>query len=471
VPQNFWFTAVALLSAGAVCAPYLLKVKQLLNQTADRSGGNYDYSTAHVFNWEDTLGSLVFPPSAQGEGWYFIGICGLLLIASYLVLTPWKPGAPSHERGLPRPFAFKAVVLVWFAVVTYITWGRESLLFGLLWRYLPGFNALRVWGRLNIILIPLLAWLLAVAYGNFEQRLRASATPPAVGRGKAAFWSFALCAALVMAAILGIQFALLATESFDPYWPAHFRGNVKPWLTANPDTMFIALGMVSFACLLALAWWAARGRARGRALAAMLAVVALSWIELYPVGSTQWSRPDRQPVPRRAFLGYAGHFKKRLGEVREWGESGLETLSPAGKDRVGLVESWFFSRYVNLVRHSEPERVNRNRLLGVSEPRRVWFSARIDYGTIGEFLQDADRFKGAALDVDSYDGDRLELTVDAPTVGYVSFIDNWDPDWRASLDGNDVAVQKLFGTFKSVEVTPGRHRVAFAYRPWVFWRR
>ena len=63
-----------------VCAPYLAKVSRLLSQTTDRGGNNFAYSTAHEFTLLDHVGSLIFPPMAQAEGWYYFGLVSLLLV-------------------------------------------------------------------------------------------------------------------------------------------------------------------------------------------------------------------------------------------------------------------------------------------------------------------------------------------------------------------------------------------------------
>ena len=64
------------------------------------------------------------------------------------------------------------LLVVWIAIISYISYGKESYLFKLLWQYMPGFSSLRVWGRLNIILFRLIAWLLAMAYDAFEKIIR-----------------------------------------------------------------------------------------------------------------------------------------------------------------------------------------------------------------------------------------------------------------------------------------------------------
>jgi hypothetical protein len=51
-----------------ICAPYVPGIKRLMADTIDRAGKDFGYSTAHAFNLEDTLGSLVYPPAVSTEG-------------------------------------------------------------------------------------------------------------------------------------------------------------------------------------------------------------------------------------------------------------------------------------------------------------------------------------------------------------------------------------------------------------------
>jgi uncharacterized membrane protein YfhO len=60
----------------------------------------------------------------------------------------------------------------------------------------------------------------------------------------------------------------------------------------------------------------------------------------------------------------------------------------------------------------------------------------------------------------------MEAEVRMPATGFVTFVDNWDPDWRALVDGKPVPLDVAFGTFKAVAVPAGRHRVVFQYVPW-----
>ncbi len=81
--------ATFILAGGAallICAPYLVGIKHLMVEIIDRAGKDFDYSTSHIFNFEDTLGSLVYPPAASVEEWYFFSIAGLLMILLYMFM-------------------------------------------------------------------------------------------------------------------------------------------------------------------------------------------------------------------------------------------------------------------------------------------------------------------------------------------------------------------------------------------------
>ena len=72
--------SLAVGSVLLVCAPYLAKFWDLMQQTTDRAGQSFAYSTEHVFSCQDSIGSLLFPPAAQTEGWYYFGSVPLFLI-------------------------------------------------------------------------------------------------------------------------------------------------------------------------------------------------------------------------------------------------------------------------------------------------------------------------------------------------------------------------------------------------------
>jgi len=141
------------------------------------------------------------------------------------------------------------------------------------------------------------------------------------------------------------------------------------------------------------------------------------------------------------------------------------------------VENWYYGRYVSLLEKNQLRPLLRNpdaaltrdqaaalALLGTRDGRRLYCARRIDHATPESLLQDDLR---ATTTVLRYTGDVLEVDVRSDSPGYLCFVDNWDPDWTATVDRRPVAVERVLGTFKAVPIGAGTSRVQFAYRP--FW--
>jgi hypothetical protein len=454
-----------------VCAPYILGIKRLMEETIARAGKDFKYSTHHVFSFKDTVGSLIYPPSASAEGWYFFSITGLLIILLY-----WLSGrTTAHDRETgtspkntlipPQPHNVwvKLFFFVWICVITYISYGRNSFLFKLLWKFLPGFSSLRAWGRLNIILVPILAWLLSIAYTSFESLLsskKASVPPQDALAHKKRSYLFApiFVLAVVYTVVLVIQLYLYRNNINDSYWLLYFKH------VSAQRLQFIVYGAAAFVVVFSLLFFSKRINFKSsRALTAVLAILVLvATVETRHVGSRMWtpSRPGKIQK-NRIHLDVAkmneASFQFRRTDHDSWIPLGLNFS-------VGVMGPWYFGRYNKFLKETEDELEARRTLLGVKDGRKIFFSKSIKHPTVESFLRDAARYQrlGRLL---SYTGDELMWEIDAPTEGYLSFIDNWDRGWKVFVDDKEADIELLFGTFKSVRLAPGRHRVRFYYQP------
>ena len=442
--------AASCLAPLLLCLPFFIKMSSLLSQTRDRGGGNYDYSTTSVFGLKDTLGSLFYPPIAQSEGWYYFGCLGLFLIVIYFFTGDRNEGG---RPSLRKP-ALKAFFLLWLALITYITYGKHSYLFDLLWRYLPGFKSLREWGRMNIILVPVIGWLLAVSYGNFEAILRSADVKRTLRVTTAAF-----------AAVLSAQLFFIAKKYFNYYWLNyyiqikldHLPASVHPFLLRS-NLLFVFFNICSFSLLIYFLR-ARRGRpAASRLLAACL--IAFSAADLWAIGPWMWvaaKKVSKVPLPLNVCaLDQQAFTTPRVDTY--------DTISLTSGFNAGIIANWYFERYAQFRSRSSGEMKEFNKLLGITDGQRLYFTQSIDHQSIGDFLADAARFP-LKISRFSYIGDALEVEADLPQDGYLSFIDNWDPDWTASIDGNPARIELLFGTFKSLRVRKGAHHIVFAYKP------
>jgi hypothetical protein len=457
-----------------VCSPYILGIKHLMAETISRAGKDFKYSTQHVFNFEDTVGSLVYPPAASAEGWYFFSITGLLIILLY-----WLSGrTTAHDRETgagpkntlipphPHNLWVKLFFLIWIGIITYISYGRYSYLFKLLWKFLPGFSSLRAWGRLNIILVPILAWLLSIAYTSFESLLtskKASAPPQDALRHKKRSYLFApiFMLAVVYTVVLVIQLYLYRNNINDSYWLLYFKH------VSAQRSQFIIYGAAAFVVVFSLLFFSKRINFKSsRALTAVLAILVLvATIETRHVGSRMWtpSRPGKIQK-NRIHLDVA---KTNEASFRFRRTDHEESISLGPNYSVGVTGPWYFGRYNKFLKETEDELEARRVLLGVSSGRKIFFSESIEHSTVQSFLLDASRYQQTGQLV-SYTGEELRWEINAPKEGYLSFIDNWGRGWKVFVDDKESDIELLFGTFKSVLLTPGQHRVRFCYQPPLF---
>lgn len=169
-----------------ICIPYLYNMNLLMKETVGRGGGNFQFSTDISSNFVDTISSLIFPPIANPGGWFYFGIFGLFFISLYffrglsdIYLAYTNPTNLEKQNNLPRyqdPWII-ILFLVWIGIIIYITYGKNSALFIFLWKYMPFFSSFRYWNRMNIILVPIIGWLLAIAYNHFEVLISQSKNP------------------------------------------------------------------------------------------------------------------------------------------------------------------------------------------------------------------------------------------------------------------------------------------------------
>jgi hypothetical protein len=451
----------AMSAAGFVtlllCAPHLVGIKRLMAQTIDRAGKSFEYSTSHIFNFDDTLGSLVYPPMSSPEGWYFFSITALLIIAVYLLCR--QSPAVGKDKLLSMPLGLeiswvKLFFVAWIGIISYISYGKSSYLFIFLWHYMPGFSSLRVWGRLNIVLVPIIAWLLSIAYSHFAGALRNNTSGDL--RGVAAKMGIVTA---VYAVVLGVQLYFCLNGISDVYWTSYFS-----YLSTN-NWLFIFYGVVAFVTvLLSMIIGTKVHLGRGRLAIATVLLILVATLEMWHTGAKMWSQTLGEPIKR---------FKLDISKMNESSfkyartiASDTITLSPVFN--VGIVENWYFGRYVSFLNRTVNEKPEIVRiLLGVQDGQKVFFSESIEYPSIESFLRDSLRYRQMGRLI-SYNGDELQCEIDAPTAGYLSFIDNWDPDWKAWVDGQPVKIELLFGTFKSVRLTQGKHNVMFCYKPGLF---
>lgn len=473
-----WLGGGALL-ASLIALPYLLQVQSLMAQTIDRGAPNFEFATHHLFGPLATLGSWIFPPAASMEGWYYFGMATTLMIAFYLLCAAFRYGIT------PRDGLLLAFLVGWMVFVIYFTWGRDSVIFTWLWHHVPVLNQMRVWGRMNIILVPAIALLLAIALSRYLDTL--GETKTSSFSRKPVLVIVALM--LITAVTLALQYFLYRNQLFDDYWTFYFKqgGDAasavwgKPWQHVRnfDEKRFLAYSLMACLALIGL-WLAARKWPHApfwRSIA-LIVFFAISTREMFYISNYQWMYlpSSRSPVNFDPPALLRANFDKSRSIA------GWSTISyPSLQYGVGLIATWglvrhadVYLRYFNWDAEPRPgitaiEIAAATRFFGADKKaERIFITQRMDHSSPLEFLRDVDNFASIAkssYQVDYYDGDRLQLTISATQPCWVTFVDNWDPNWTAEVNGNPATISLALGSYKVVPLPAGTSDLVFTYKP------
>ena len=129
---------------------------------------------------------------------------------------------------------------------------------------------------------------------------------------------------------------------------------------------------------------------RGRLAAVTVLLILVATIEMWHTGANMWSHITMKTTPRRVKLDVAKIDEMSFNYPRT-DITNTITLSP--RFNVGIVENWYFARYISFLKRTIDQEQARNILLGVQDGQKIFFSESIEYSSIESFLQDALRYK------------------------------------------------------------------------------
>ncbi len=344
-----------------IYGPYLYQVNQLLKDTVSRGGGNFEFSTNLDFHYVDTIGSLVFPPLANPEGWYYCGILSVLLILLYYFSG--LAGVYSSYIKVPQletqknlywyrdPWV-KIFFLAWASTITYITYGSNSYLFTFLWKYMPFFSRLRAWSRMNIILVPIIAWLLAISYSHFEKLICQNNEFPNKRRA-----IYVLLGVYV--AILIIQYYFFINKLYHKYWTNYFQD------VASKDLSFLIFGAFALLIILVLLNLASKINFQSPRLLwrVLTFFILFSALDMRGVGTSMWMYTSPLAIPQRYKLNVEQLNIESFTVPRiERGTLSLTSAFSVGNKKTKNLDWWYFNRYVQFLENTENQPLTTNLL-------------------------------------------------------------------------------------------------------------
>jgi hypothetical protein len=443
---------VALLTIPALISfPYGQAVSRVLRLTTDRAGGDFDFATMHQFGPIDLVGSFVFPPVSSFEGCFYGGILTVFLVVLYL----WRA----------RDTREKVAVVVGILGFLGLILGYRSYLFTPFWSFLPIVNQMRVFSRMTIVLLPILGIAIHQGYTILAEDLERNTRereirPWAVG--------------LVLGAVFAVQVFLYAVkDSFNQAYLS-MQASSMPGGTREIDFLIYTIFTVAVVLFaMSVDWSTLR---RGRVIVfAILAVLVTQ--DTGTQGRFLWTYSLSTVLkyngldPSTNQLSQAWQLAKRNSDfyrlIRDYfvlDRRGDDLgLTADGLTKVPM-DNFDYDRYTRFYQRYAEAKDQLNQLMG---QQKLFFHTWL-YDSLTEFLADTTANEGAAsqLSIEFFDGNELRFSITTTKPGYVSWIDNFDPGWRAEVDGSRAPIELSLTTFKSVRLDhPGRHHVRFVYRP------
>lgn len=461
LPKYSALLFVSFTGALLLCYPYIKGIKELMNEIAFRKGDDFAFSTFFKFNFSDTVGSLIYPAASPIEGWYYFGIAALLMVSGMYIYIF------INKNSYRQKFIILSLIALWFIIISYITYGENSYLFKLLWNYFPGFSRIRIWGRMNIIFLPAFTFLLAFSLSIFSKLfidLKESKTDNKPGN-KIFFITFIF----VYLIILSVQIYFFANKTDSNYTISYSKSLYKEL----NESSFLVFSIATFILFISVFIASKYFKRKLIFTVFLIFIFLINTADLYNAGSMQWAF-RKSPDNTRKIINVNELDILSLSVPRNDKNS---LISLTSVFNVGSVDEWYFESYntfLNNFKNSivddnmEKSLLSFNELLGIDNGKRFFCSQKINYELITDFTDDSRKFESSVLNnisIEKYTGDELLCTIDLKESGYFSFIDNYDKNWMASVNGKNVTIEKLFGTFKSLKLEKGRNKIIFKYSP------
>lgn len=436
------------------CYPYLHSVSALMSQTNGRGGESYEYSTATAETPLSTLGSLINPTISLINTSFYMGLLNLLVLLMYYFNSIQNGNNNNDKR--------KWILLSWIALLIYITYGANSVLFDFLWKYLPFFSSLREWGRMNKVILILFAWLLGIAYSDLFKRIK-------TGNLYFRKTEIVIVSIFIVIIIFNAFTSLFNITSSE--WQQYFvNSKVEMLQQFNPQFANVLKSILSgygyiflmFSVLvfgLVLRYYKINGiqLLSNKTNLIIVFMLMFSFVESYTFAPWIWIKAEKSKKKEKLEIDNIVAFETQRTYL-------YKTVSLNNNYNAGVVEDWYYKSYIEYLKKYASDTMNVNKLLGVNSPKKLFFSSEINHTDLKFFFLDADT-SSAEIKVINYNGNSLEVAVSNNTDGYLSFIDNWDDKWFVTVNDEPKSISKLFGTFKSVFIPKGKSIVSFVFKP------
>ena len=412
---------------------------------------------------------LTFDPwKVSGIDQRYIGLAALPLCLAGLIL------------GYQRRY-FGALFLAFFVCVVFVPYTVDNMAYFSL-MHLQAFQNVRTVGGLLPRDGPALFLILVAALGLDQLLLRISATPdgaPQLVRDRRLGYVLVVCLAglMVFAAVVFVE-------------------GIRPSLAALRSTFtYTGLYLGLFTMLVLLLLFAGNHRA-ARVLSVVLLVLVIT--DLILSGShyfaerpnhnnmlyrdapgSSWSKPRPKEIgpitsEAQSWPGqdYRGILHNLAGGpwvgLREWlileGRPAMATLLENWNRDTKFMRAYPHFRFYTAGRFIPYDAIKS--IDGTEVPKASGQWVYVHDKTLAESSAGVARPIQATWQIDEFSLNRVQTRVSMPQDGVMVYFDNYDPWWRAYVDGERVPLHRANFTFKAIQLKAGEHVVEWKFNPY-----
>ncbi len=482
-----------------IVLPSILKISQLVSITHGRSDSDINFSLSTSSNIFDQLGSWIYPPFSYAEGWYYFGSISvflIILVFIYNIIFSRKEFLRNY------PYKYLSFLFLFLLIFCYqISNPIDSIIFETLWNNINFIQNFRNFVRFNVVLIPFVSLILAISINEFFK---------IINDKKVKELSYVAIFSFVFIIILQINFIYFSNYE-NKFWETWQLKRIifAEQNLSQPFSLIIGLYknliyplffLLSFILIIITVRKSSIQKYFKNKSIFLNLIFLITFSELFFLTNIQWAIPfnyynlgfkklDLQP-------NYNSINKNALNDLNDGFKSSRVALEKSGNDNsyegntyyrnnkrynINHINNWGNKNHVKLFKsYFNPngkfkDNLKENTIKNIKifygmdvNSRRIFYSKELNFKNISEFVQESlkdEKTESFQYNKISYNGDMLVLEVNSKSPGWISYIDTWDHNWNAYVNGKKKNIDKLFGAYKSVKIESGFSTVKFSYNP------
>ena len=495
------------VSLPAICSailfsPIYFKISELMSITRDRNISDINFSFHGSSNLTDQIGSWIFPPFSMAEGWYYFGSAPIFVLISVVIFTFLFRGVVTKDKIQLKIIAIFFIVL--FLINYQFSNSEGSLIFKYVWHMLEPIQNFRFWIRINIILLPIFALVLALSLQNLINVINNSENNE-INKINSVM-------VLALFLILSTQIYFINFSDYTNfYWDTWQLKRINTVLSALPPFFSNIVGLyknyiysiffiiIFIFLIIILNFKFLRLKFKKNSNYFLFVILFLTCGEMFFLSNIQWAIPHNyyengfeklslkknynspnnqadqdlinafkekrvsmQKSGTKDFHGntYYRHNKKfNINYINHWGNNNHTLLFDIYFRNNGLIKEDLDLNTQAVVKY----------FYGMDKhKKKFFFSDKIIHNNILNFVNDSkknEKNSNVSFEVVKYTGDELIIKIFSNKSGWISFIDTWDPNWVVIVNEKQKKLDKLFEAYKSVKIESGVSIIKFEYRP------